>query len=53
MLFAMFGEKVTRGKYSQDGALLDDCPRLRALLEAVAAHPKVAEWNRKHNNIKS
>ena len=26
-------------------ALLDACPGLRALLEAVAAHPKVAEWN--------
>ena len=32
-------------------ALLDDCPRLRALLAAVAAHPKVMEWNRLCNAV--
>ena len=27
--------------------LLRDCPRIRALVEHIEAHPKVAEWNRR------
>ena len=27
--------------------LLGDCPRIRALVEHIEAHPKVAEWNRR------
>ena len=27
------------------GQLLDDCPRLKALVARIAAHERIAEWN--------
>jgi hypothetical protein len=34
--------------YGVRTTILDECPRLKALVERVGDHPKVKEWNAAH-----
>ena len=49
--FYVLGAGFRDGTYCDGIAttVLDNCPGLRALLDRIAAHPKVAEWEARHS----
>ena len=53
--YYVMGSGLVDGSYCEGidaTALLRECPKLRGLVDAVRAHPRVAEWNERVNGEK-